>query len=101
MTTTDFDRPEIEAAPEPGSIGAGAEIYRRMERRPQRRPQWMMAVPVVVLAVAAAGGLLAYEAMVRPNAPPPAAGRAQPAAQAQRTPAVPPQAAPVAATPAE
>ena len=46
MTTTEFNRNEIEAPAEPGSIGAGAEIYRRMERRGKRRPMWMTAAPI-------------------------------------------------------
>jgi len=102
MTTTELNRPEIEAPPEPGSIGAGAEIYRRMERGGRRRPKWMMAASVVALAVIAAGGVLAYEAMIKPNtAAPPAQVQASiPAsAPAQVAPVTPPPAQVAAATP--
>ena len=91
MTTTDFNRNEIEAPAEPGSIGAGAEIYRRMERRGKRRPMWMTAAPIVALAVVAAGGVVAYEAMKPNTAPKP------PVQAAQSTPPAAP--AQVAATP--
>jgi hypothetical protein len=103
MTTTELNRPEIEAPPEPGSIGAGAEIYRRMERRSQRRPKWMMPASVVALAVIAAGGVVAYETMTKSNtATPPAQVQASvPApAPAQVAPVTPPPAQVAAATPA-
>jgi hypothetical protein len=102
MTTTELNRPEIEAPPEPGSIGAGAEIYRRMERRSQRRPKWMMPASVVALAVIAAGGVVAYETMTKSNtATPPAQVQASvPApAPAQVAPVTPPPAQVAAATP--
>jgi hypothetical protein len=107
MTSTDFNRNEIEAPAEPGSIGAGAEIYRRMERRGKRRPMWMTAAPIVALAVVAAGGVVAYEAMKPNTAPKPPVQAAQstpPAAPAQvaatpPTPAPAPAVAPTHAAP--
>jgi hypothetical protein len=102
MTSTDFNRNEIEAPAEPGSIGAGAEIYRRMERRGKRRPMWMTAAPIVALAVVAAGGVVAYEAMKPNTAPkPPVQAQAMPAAAPAQVAATPPAPAPAAApTPA-
>ena len=96
MTAMELNRPEIEAPPEPGSIGAGAEIYRRLERGGQRRSKWMMAAPIVGLAVIVAGGVLAYEAMVKPNTAPPAVQ-----AQASLPAAAPVQVAPVKPAPAQ
>jgi len=49
-----------------------AEIFRRMERRP-RRPGWMFAVTVGLLAVAAAGGVIVYQTVLKPSTTPPAA----------------------------
>jgi len=82
MTTTEFNRNEIEAPAEPGSIGAGAEIYRRMERQGKRRPMWMTAAPIVALALVAAGGVVAYEAMKPNTAPKPVQAQATPPAVA-------------------
>jgi hypothetical protein len=92
MTTTDFTTNEIERPAEPGSIGAGAEIYRRMERRSKARPMWMTAAPVAVLALAVAGGVVAYEA-TKPHAKPAPV-------QAQATPAAAPQVAATTPPPA-
>ena len=93
MTTTELNRNEIERPAEPGSIGAGAEIYRRMERRSKGRPMWMTAAPIAVLALAAAGGVVAYQAM-KPHATPAPV-------QAQATPAAAPQVAATTPTPAQ
>jgi hypothetical protein len=93
MTTTDFNRDEIERPAEPGSIGAGAEIYRRMERRSKGRPMWMMAAPVAVLALAAAGGVVAYESMKPHATPAPVQAQSAPAAAPQVAATTPPPAA--------
>ncbi len=80
MTTTDFTTNEIERPAEPGSIGAGAEIYRRMERRSKGRPMWMTAAPIAVLALAVAGGVVAYESTKHHATPAPVQAQATPAA---------------------
>jgi hypothetical protein len=105
MTTTELNPNEIERPAEPGSIGAGAEIYRRMERRSKGRPMWMTAAPIAVLALAAAGGVVAYEAMKPHATPVPVQAQATPAAAPQvaaatPTPAQPAQVAEVTPTPA-
>jgi hypothetical protein len=104
MTSTEFNRNEIEAPAEPGSIGAGAEIYRRMERRGKQRPMWMTAAPIVAVAVIAAGAVVAYEATKSNTAPKPpvqAAQSAPPAATPAQVAATTPKPAPVVApTPA-
>jgi hypothetical protein len=94
MTTTEFNTNEIERPAEPGSIGAGAEIYRRMERRSKGRPMWMTAAPIAVLALAAAGGVVAYESMKTHTTPPPVQAQATPAAAPQVAAATPPAAKP-------
>ncbi len=43
-------------------------IYRRLDRRPKRRPIWMTAVAIAVLAVVAAGGAIAFQDELRPLA---------------------------------
>ncbi|HEY5290448.1 MAG TPA: hypothetical protein VIJ59_10500 [Caulobacteraceae bacterium] len=103
MTTTEFTTPRVQTAkPTEGLGGAGAAIYRRMERK-QRRPAWLAAIPVGVVALFAVGGFFAYESMSKP------AATAQPVASevvdAQApapaaTPIVTPTPAPVAAVPA-
>jgi hypothetical protein len=102
MTTTDFNTNEIERPAEPGSIGAGAEIYRRMERRSKGRPMWMVAAPVAVLALAAAGGVVAYQTMKPHATPAPVQAQATPAAAPQVAATTPPpaQVAEVTPTPA-
>ena len=45
MTTSDMNGLAPQSAGEPGTIGAGSEIYRKLDRRP-RRGKWMMAAPV-------------------------------------------------------
>jgi hypothetical protein len=102
MTTTEFNKNEIEAPAEPGSIGAGAEIYRRMERRGKRRPLWMTVAPIVAVAVVAAGGVAAYEAMKPHAAPLPAQAQSTPpaAAPAQVAATTPPPAPVVVPHPA-
>jgi hypothetical protein len=94
MTTTEFNTNEIERPAEPGSIGAGAEIYRRMERRSKGRPMWMTAAPVAVLALAVAGGVVAYEAMKPHATPAPVQAQATPAVQPQVAATTPPLAKP-------
>ena len=89
MTTTDLPRSEIYTAPTPGGIGAGAAIFRRLERG-QRKPKWMGVAIAAVLAVSAIGIGIALKAMSPSSAPPPAM-------PAQSTSAAPPAtAAPVA-----
>ena len=86
------------AAAQPGSIGAGAEIYRKLARGP-RRSRMGYALPLVAAAVVLAGGAGAYM-ILRPSGAPAVTPPAP-----QGTPAPAPQAAPaeqaqVAATPA-
>jgi hypothetical protein len=47
-----------------------ADFFRRLDRRRQRRPAWMTAVAIGVLAIVAAGGVIAYQTMLAPSAPP-------------------------------
>ena len=96
MTTIDMNRPEIEAAGEPGTIGAGSAIYRRLDRR-ARRPKLMMAIPIAVLAIAAAGGVIAYESMSKTAATPPPAPAPVAAQPAPVTPPAPTPVQPVVA----
>jgi len=53
-------------------VGAGADIFRRLERRPRRR-NWRTVVGICVLAAFVAGGAIGYRALLDPNAAPPAA----------------------------
>ena len=46
-----------------------ADIFRRLDRRPPPRPLWMTAVAVAVLAVVAAGGVIAFQDDLKPLAP--------------------------------
>jgi len=91
MTTTEMNTVAPSAAPEPGAIGAGAAIYRRLERRPSG-PKWMKALPIAVFALVAAGGVIAYVTMTKPAATPQPAQTAQiasPPAALQVEPATP------------
>ena len=45
-----------------------AEIFRRLDRRPAPRPVWMTAVAIAVLALAATGGVIAYQGALGPIA---------------------------------
>jgi hypothetical protein len=54
------------------AVGAGADIFRRLERRPRRR-RWRTIVVLCVLAAFGIGGALGYRALLDPNAVPPAA----------------------------
>jgi hypothetical protein len=47
-----------------------ADFFRRLDRRRSRRPGWMTAVAIGVLAIVAAGGVIAYQTMLAPSAPP-------------------------------
>jgi hypothetical protein len=50
-----------------------AEFFRRLDGRPPRRPMWMTAVAIGVLAVVATGGAVAYYISEEPSpAAPPA-----------------------------
>jgi hypothetical protein len=46
-----------------------ADFFRRLDRRRPRRPVWMTAVAIGVLAIVAAGGVIAYQTMLAPSAP--------------------------------
>ena len=46
-----------------------SEIFRRLDRRPAPRPIWMTAVAIAVLAVAATGGVIAYQNVLGPLDP--------------------------------
>ena len=85
LTATDHSAPRIGGqrgrrlltSPRPNTQGFPvaadpAEIFRRMERRP-RRPGWMFAVMVGLVAVAATGGVIAYQTVLKPGATSPAA----------------------------
>ena len=43
-----------------------AEFFRRLDARPPRRPVWMTAVAIGVLAVVATGGAVAYYVFEQP-----------------------------------
>jgi hypothetical protein len=47
-----------------------AEFFRRLDRQRPRRPAWMTAVAIGVLAVVAVGGAIAYHVVETPSAPP-------------------------------
>jgi hypothetical protein len=64
---TELNRPVSQAVPDGDTIGAGAEIFRRLERRPRRR-KWTLAITLGVLAVFAAGGVIAFQTVLRPGA---------------------------------
>jgi hypothetical protein len=53
-------------------VGAGADIFRRLERRPRRR-NWRTVIGLCVLAAFVAGGAIGYRALLDPNAAPAAA----------------------------
>ncbi|HEX4195980.1 MAG TPA: hypothetical protein VHZ26_00925 [Caulobacteraceae bacterium] len=57
---------------DPSAMGAGAEIFRRLERRPRRR-RWRTVVALCVLAAIGAGGVIGYQTLLNPNAAPSAA----------------------------
>jgi len=54
------------------AVGAGADIFRRLEHRPRRR-RWKTVIVLCVLAAFGAGGVIGYRALLDPNAVPPAA----------------------------
>lgn len=97
--TTEFNTEAPLAADQPGSIGAGADIYRKLDRRP-RGSKTMYAAPLIAVAIVLAGGAAAY-LMMKPNGAPRSA--TPPAPQAAQTvtppPAAPAQPATLAATP--
>jgi len=97
--TTEFNTGAPLAADKPGSIGAGADIYRKLDRRP-RGSKTMYAAPLVAVAIVLAGGAAAYMMMKPNSAPRSAAAPAPLAAQTITPPAAPAQPAPDAATPA-
>ncbi len=70
-TTTGLNRPPPGAG-EINAVGAGADIFRRLERRPRRR-NWKTVIMLCVLAAFGAGGVIGYRALMDPNAAPPAA----------------------------
>jgi hypothetical protein len=67
MTTTDMKGHEADT-PAPGGLAAGADIYRRLERR-RAGPQRLMAILFVAIAVALSGAVIAFEMMAAPDAP--------------------------------
>jgi len=72
IAATELKRPSFQETADPIMLDAGAEIFRRLERRP-RRPKWMMPVTLGVLAAAAAGGVIAYQTLSKPGATAPTA----------------------------
>ena len=71
MTAHKMNGPGTQADADPGAFAAGAEIYRRLEHRP-RRPKWRLAAIFGVVAIAAAGGVIAYQTTLGPDATRPA-----------------------------
>jgi len=59
------DRPTTGAVP---NLVDPSAIYRRLDGQPKPRPIWMTAVAVGVLAVVAAGGVIAFQDELRPLA---------------------------------
>ncbi len=86
--TTEFKAGSPFVAEQPGSIGAGADIYRKLDRRP-RRSKMMYAAPIIAGAIVLAGG--AYM-LLKPSGAPLSAS--PPAPQGLQT-------APLAAPPAQ
>ena len=78
MTADKMNDPGTQADADPGAFAAGAEIYRRLEHRP-RRPKWRLAAIFGVAALAAAGGVIAYQTTLGHDATRPAVA-SQPAA---------------------
>jgi hypothetical protein len=86
---TEFNSAPPVAADQPGSMGAGADIYRRLDRRP-RRSTMKYATPVIALAIILGGGAAAY-VMLRPAAAPQPVAPPAPAQMAQAAaPQIPP-----------
>jgi hypothetical protein len=54
------------------AVAAGADIFRRLERRPRHR-RWKTVVVLCMLAILGAGGFIGYRALLDPSAAPPAA----------------------------
>ncbi len=73
MTADKMNSPGTQADAGPGAFAAGAEIYRRLEHRP-RRQKWRLAAIFGVVAIAAAGGVIAYQTMLGPDSTRPAVG---------------------------
>ena len=96
--TTEFNSGSPLAAEQPGSIGAAADIYRKLDRRP-RRSMTKYAVPVITAAVILAGSAAAYM-MLKPGAAPQSATPPAPQPTPAAAPQTPAQPAQVAATPA-
>jgi hypothetical protein len=67
-----LSRPPPEGGEPPNAVAAGADIFRRLERRPRRR-RWKTVVVLCMLAAFGAGGFVGYRALLDPNAAPPAA----------------------------
>ena len=96
--TTEINTGAPSAPQEAGSISAGADIYRKLDRSRRRSSVSSYAVPVVIAALVLAGGAGAY-VLTRPGAafgpqPP------KPAPAAQQQAAVNPPSTPPAALPA-
>jgi len=94
--TTEFRTDAEPMSGEPGAMGAGADIYRRLDRT-RKRSGTPIAVPLIAAAVLLAGGAAAF-VMLQPGAHPrPASPVAQQhIAMAPPTPAPAPAAAPMA-----
>jgi hypothetical protein len=92
--TTEFNTGAPFAAEEPGTIGAGADIYRKLERKP-RRSKMMYATPVIAAVIILGGGAAAYM-MMKPSAAPQSAATPAPMLQTAPLPVTPAQPAPAA-----
>jgi hypothetical protein len=69
---TELNGPAPPESRESNAVAAGADIFRRLERRPRRR-RWKTVVVLCMLAAFGAGGVIGYRALLEPNAAPPAA----------------------------
>ena len=62
-------KPDTKPARSASGAMNNADFFRRLDRRRRRRPAWMTAVAIGVLAIVAAGGVIVYQTLLSPGAP--------------------------------